>query len=160
MWQYGRVAAVIAIKTEVGLGVLKDRSVALSPRQRAAFILIDGKRTLGDVLAATAGMGVTQGDLDQLFVLGLIAEVQGAPTLPDAVESPAASSSNRTAQQRYQDAYLVATQLTASLGLRGFRLNLAVEAAGSFEKLAELAPRIKEAVGPEKFAALDRALNA
>ncbi len=150
--------AVIAIKTEAGIRVLKDRSVPLTPRQRAAFILIDGKRSLDEVLASTSGMGVTGADIEQLMASGLIVEVQSSDPVPKnyAIPSP---DSGRTSQERYQAAYLVATQLTASLGLRGFRLNLAVEAAGSFEQLAELAPKIKQAVGPEKFLALDRALH-
>ena len=41
-------------------------------------------------------------------------------------------------RRRYQSAYPLATKLTASLGLRGFRLNLAVEAAGSYEELLEV----------------------
>lgn len=54
--------------------------------------------------------------------------------------------------------YPIAIRLTASLGLRGFRLNLAVEAAGDITKLQELAPKIKDAVGPEKFKELHNAL--
>jgi hypothetical protein len=65
----------------------------------------------------------------------------------------------RSSQQRYQDAYPIATRLTASLGLRGFRLNLAVEAAGNYEQLGQLAPKIREAVGQEKYAPLEDALN-
>ena len=38
-------------------------------------------------------------------------------------------------------------------------LNLAVEGAGNYDDLAALAPKIKEAVGPEKFKPLDDALN-
>ena len=49
-------------------------------------------------------------------------------------------------------------QLTAGLGLRGFRLNLAVEGASGFEQLAELAPRIRDAVGEAKYASLQKAL--
>ena len=62
------------------------------------------------------------------------------------------------AQAHYSKAYPIATRLTAGLGLRGFRLNLAVEAAGDLDKLKELAPRIREAVGPEKFLELENAL--
>jgi hypothetical protein len=71
---------------------------------------------------------------------------------------PAQPAAGRSAQQRYQDAYAVATKLTAGLGLRGFRLNLAVEAAGTYEQLAALAPKIRAAVGDEKAAALEQAL--
>ena len=45
------------------------------------------------------------------------------------------------------------------MGLRGFRLNLAVEGAGSYEKLLELSTKIRDAVGADKFASLDKALN-
>ena len=155
---YLRVAAVIAIKTEAGLRVLKDRSIPLTPRQRAAFIMIDGRRTLSEVLASTAGMGVTRADMEQLIASGLVAEVQ-PPDAPDKADLAPVPVSARTSQERYQDAYPVAIRITAGLGLRGFRLNLAVEAAGSFEQLAELAPKIKQAVGPEKFAALNSALH-
>ena len=64
-----------------------------------------------------------------------------------------------SAQAHFLMAYPIATRLTAALGLRGFRLNLAVEAAGDLDKLKELAPRIKEAVGAEKYQDLDDALN-
>jgi len=47
---------MILLKTEIGQQVLKDRSVRLTPRQRSAFILFDGRRSVADVLAA--GMGV------------------------------------------------------------------------------------------------------
>lgn len=161
---------MIFAKTEVGLQVLKDRSISLTPRQRSAFIMFDGKRSLAEVLAATQAMGIVREDVDRLVELGLLQEVRGSAARSDEVPRPApaeagsaaassASGSGRTPQQRYQDAYPIATRLTASLGLRGFRLNLAVEAASSYEQLLELAPRIGAAVGPEQYAALDQALN-
>jgi hypothetical protein len=164
------------VKTELGQRVLKDRSVPLSPRQRAAFILFDGK-TAEQVLASTAAMGVTRDDVDYMLQQGLLEPVAGtaaAPAPPAASDMPMPVPGapldvplgttgillERTPQQRYQDAYPIATKLTASLGLRGFRLNLAVEGALNYEQLRELAPRIKDAVGEKAFAELDRALNA
>lgn len=137
---------------------------------------------MDNVLAATAGLGVTREDVQYMADQGLLVPRPSAvpaslaavaapvaqPTaqgVEDAAGSPAAAvpapaaTSDRSAQQRYQDAYPIATQLTAGLGLRGFRLNLAVEGAGSFEKLLELAPKIRDAVGADKFASLDKALN-
>lgn len=159
---------MILVKTEMGQQVLKDRSVRLTPRQRSAFILFDGKRSVADVLAA--GMGVAQEDVDQLVDLGLLGNstapvpaVEGAspPAAhePTPAAAPASAADGRSAQQRYQDAYPVATRLTAALGLRGFRLNLAVEAATTYEELAALAPKIRSAVGPEKAAPLEQALG-
>jgi len=166
---------MILVKTEAGQQVLKDRSVPLSPRQRTAFILFDGKRSVDEVLAGT---GIAREEIDQLVTLGLLGPAAGskaavpakAPEAPAASPAPAsptpkpkpaeaAPSSGRSRQQRYKDAYPIATQLTGALGLKGFRLNLQVEGTTSYEDLAALAPKIRAAVGPEKAAALDKALN-
>jgi hypothetical protein len=171
---------MILVKTEAGQQVLKDRSVPLSPRQRTAFILFDGKRSVDEVLA---GAGVGREEIDQMVTLGLLGPVPGskpappppakpaepapasmapasAAPAPKPAEAAAASSSpGRSRQQRYKDAYPIATQLTGALGLKGFRLNLQVEGTTSYEDLVALAPKIRAAVGPEKAAALDKALN-
>lgn len=151
---------MIVVKTEAGQQVMKDRSVALTPRQRSALILVDGKRSRDQLLTATAAAGATRDDVDKLFALGLIAEADGAPATPDVpAAEPQAPRSDRTPQERYSAAYPIATRLTAGLGLRGFRLNLAVESASGYQELLELAPKIREAVGPELYAPLDKALN-
>lgn len=141
-------------KTLAGQQVLKDRSVALSPRQRMALIMFDGKRSMADVLAATAAAGVTQEDLDKLAELGLIEPGGGHDDT-----APAPFVDLRSPQERYMEAYPIATQLTSGLGLKGLRLNLAVEQAASIDELEALAPRILEAVGKEKFAPLHIALK-
>lgn len=174
---------MILVKTDAGQQVFKDRSVRLTPRQRSAFILFDGRRSVAEILAACEG--IAQDDIQQMIELGLLgpagtpanASASGAAqripaatapmsvvnAAPRNVESgPAlvdAPQGARSSQQRYKDAYPVATQLTGSLGLRGFRLNLAVEGTTSYEELLALAPKIRETVGPEKAAVLDRALG-
>ena len=158
---------MILVKTETGHRVLKDRSVRLTPRQRSAFILFDGHRSASEVIAC--GMGIVQEDIDQLVQLGLLEQIgaQGTPETPTPSTVDAAlpastvvaqALSGRSSQQRYKDAYPIATQLTASLGLRGFRLNLAVEGTSTFEELRELFPKIQSAVGSDKAAPLERAL--
>ena len=139
-------------KTEVGQQAFKERSPQLSARQRSAFILFDGVKTVEQVLAATAGLGMTPADIDHMLAQGLIA----APKV-EATPTPAASE--RTPQQRYAAAYPVATRLTASLGLRGFKLNLAVEAASGYDDLVTLLPRIQEAVGHAACTELEEALR-
>lgn len=168
------------VKSDAGQKVLKDRSVPLSPRQRAAFILFDGSKTVDQVLAATGAVGVTREDIDYLLQLGLlelpsgaaapvltppaaapvaapVAAAAAAPPQPKPPEAPAGAS-ERTPQERYQAAYPIATRLTAGLGLRGFRLNLAVEQAMNYQQLCEVAPRIKDAVPPGTYLELHRAL--
>ena len=150
---------MILVKTEAGQQVLKDRSVPLTPRQRSAFIQFDGKRSIDDVLGS--GLGIGREEIEQMIALDLLAPLAGQPAAapPVPVAPAAAASSGRSRQQRYKDAYPIATQLTGSLGLMGFRLNLQVEGTTSYEDLLALAPKIRAAVGPEKAAALDKALN-
>ena len=166
---------MVLVKTQAGQEALKDRHGSLSSRQRSAFILFDGKRTTQDVLAATAAMGITADDVQTMIAQGLLASLSGQPATVDTsgASSQAAGGasatdlgtvatpiegSGRTPQERYQAAYPVATALTAGLGLRGFRLNLSVEGTGSFDDLAALAPKIREAVGDAKFDQLYKAL--
>jgi hypothetical protein len=149
------------VKTEAGQQVLKDRSVPLSPRQRSAFILFDGRKSIDEVLKATAGMGVTRADIDHLLEQGLLADIRQ----PEPIEAGSAAQAQQegatapTAQERYAQAYPLAIKLTSALGLRGFRLNLAVEAASSYEDLLAVAPKIREAVGPENYGPLGRVLG-
>jgi hypothetical protein len=151
-------------KTEAGKKAISDRSIALSPRQRSALIIFNGERSLDEVLVMLVGLGFTKADVDHMVSIGLLIDVNPSGT-PKA-DSP----SNATeplggfvelgeAQLRYKLAYPLATQLTASMGFRGFRLNLAVEGAGSYSQLVQLFPKIKEAAGAEKSLALENALR-
>lgn len=155
---------MIGEKTAKGLAVLKDRSIPLTPRQRSAFILCDGKKSVEEVLQMTAGMGVTLDDVRELFVQGLLQEAgqsgDAVSTKPPALGAVSElPPSGRTRAQRYQDAYPIAIRLTSGLGLRGFRLNLAVEACSTYEELKQIAPKIRDAVGPQAYAELERAIS-
>lgn len=144
------------IKTEAGQQAFKARSAQLAGKLRSAFLLFDGWRTVDEVLQATQGLGLGVADIDTLVQAGLLAE---APDSSPAAAS-AASPSARSAQERYRDAYPVAVALTGKLGLSGFRLNLSVEAATSFDQLAAVAPKIRDAVGPQAYVPLEQALFA
>ena len=160
---------MIYTKTELGQSAMQNRSVALCPRQRAAYIMFDGKRDSDAVLQSMSGMGLTSADIDHLVVMNMLATAvtqniasplaQIGAVASTAPSSVAGGRPTLSAQAHYNMAYPVAVRLTAGLGLRGFRLNLAVEAAGDIDKLKELAPKIKDAVGAEKFQPLDDALN-
>ena len=160
---------MIYAKTVLGIAARQAHSAEISSRQRAAFIMFDGKRDSAEVVKTTGGIGVTDADIQHLVAAGFLApvEIVAVPSASLAASAqgqpaPLASLSDGRpsvlAQANYTTAYPIATRLTAGLGLRGFRLNLAVEAAGDLEKLKELAPRIKDAVGAEKFKELEYAL--
>lgn len=142
------------IKTETGQQAFKARSPLFSARQRTAFIMFDGNKTVEQVVAGAAGLGLTQADVDHMVEQSFLTPAPGEAFLAEAhaqqvaVDEAAASSFKaRSAQDRYKEAKPLATKLTAGLGLRGFRLNLAVESAGGFDELLALLPKIKDAVG-------------
>jgi hypothetical protein len=158
------------VKTDEGQQAFKARSPLFSNRQRAAFILFDGVKSMAQVLAASSGLGVSPADVDHMLSNGFLKENAATAAIPSALSQAApatqveaasagTSSSSRLPQERYAQAWPVATQLTASLGLRGFRLNLAVEAASGYEDLLALFPKIQAAVGVEKAVVLEQALK-
>nr|WP_315429611.1 hypothetical protein [uncultured Albidiferax sp.] len=145
------------IKTESGQQAFKDRAPALI-KLRAAFILIDGKRTVNEVLRATAGMGIGEPEIAQLLALGYIAEDAASEPTSEAT-TPQTPVPQTNPNELYLRGYAIATQLTAGLGLRGFRLNLAVESASGYQQLVELLPKIREVVGADKCRPLEEALG-
>lgn len=148
-------------KTDAGQQAFKARSPLFSARQRSAFILIDGVKTRDELLAASAGLGVTGADLDHLLAQGLITAVAGVDLLVGGEltgQGAAGRGGGRTPQERYAQAYPLAVQLASSLGLRGFTLNLAVEAAADFDGLVALLPRMQKTLGNEACAPLERIL--
>ena len=168
---------MIYAKTELAKTALQDKSLGLTPRQRSSFIMFDGKRTVAEVMQLTLAIGVTADDLSRLVALGLLAPLEsgamGRPQTLDTIAShppqsggvsatsapPLAAPGTAVSEQaRYASCYPIAVRLTSNLGLRGFRLNLAVESSRDLEALKDLGFKIKEAVGVEKFRELVDAL--
>lgn len=161
------------VKTPEGQQAFKERHADLSQRLRSAFLLFDGSRSLAQVLEATSVLGVNKEDILALVSKGWLATrepsvvavkaelrevsaaVSGDQTVPALAPADAAPEGLRL---RYQRAYPVAVSITGALGLKGFRLNLAVEAAMGYEQLVELAPRIREAAGDKAYGPLRKAL--
>ena len=163
------------VKTPEGQQAFKERHADLSQRLRSAFLLFDGSRSLAQVLEATSALGVNKEDILALVSKGWLAErelsvmpgkaelraisadavVADRETVPALAPADAAPEGLRL---RYQRAYPVAVSITGALGLKGFRLNLAVEAAMGYEQLVELAPRIREAAGDKAYGPLRKAL--
>ena len=156
------------IKTPEGQQAFKERHADLSQRLRSAFLLFDGARSLDQVLAATSGMGVQKDDLLALVTRGWLVARADSPSVADAATTVAAAASETASAiapidptsmaNRYQQAYPLAVSITGGLGLKGFRLNLAVEAAMGYVQLVALAPRIRDAAGDKAYARLHSAL--
>jgi hypothetical protein len=171
------------IKTDSGLQAFNTRSAQIAARLRPAFILFDGTKTNEQVLTITSKLGVTQQDIDYLVQQGFLSgpsnagdgiRVDLSSPMPQvatqqAIEpvtasnpaptTPAPAAATRTPQERYRDAMPLATMITASLGFKGFRLNLAVEGAKGYDELLALLPKIQATAGERACMALEWALK-
>lgn len=153
-------------KTETGQQAFKSRSPLFSARQRTAFIMFDGQRSVDQVLAAASSLGLSAEDVEHMVAHGFLSPAPGEAILALAeaaqnlaVQIAADAFKARPPQERYTEAKPLATKLTAALGLRGFRLNLAVESAGGFEELLALLPKIRDAAGAKACEELERVLT-
>ena len=171
---------MIYIKTELGKKEFQDKSLGFSLRQRSAFILFNGNRTVEDIIQMTSALSVTTSDIDHMVAVGVLAPSvvvsSGKPTVSALPISPPVSSAKPMVvasslnppvsaekakldeQVQYAKAYPIAVKLTSALGFRGFMLNLSVESASNLKELRDLAPKIKQASGVEKFKELEDAL--
>jgi hypothetical protein len=149
-------------KTESGQLAFKQRSPLLSAKQRSAFILFDGSKSHEQVMAS---VGVTQADVDHMVAQGFLAATEpvasaaAVAAAPEALDEDPWGPGKRTQQERYAEALHIATSLTAGLGLRGFRLNLAVESAAGYYGLVELLPELRKALGAKACEKLEHVLK-
>lgn len=157
------------VKTSLGQQAFKERHADFSPRLRSAFLQFDGQRSLAQVLESISGLGVTQEELLALVerawlapregVVAVAAPASAVPAVPDASPPPGVVQEGAGDQaRRYRKGYPLAVAITAGMGLKGFRLNMAVEAAIGYEQLVALAPRLREAASPSSYAPLHEAL--
>ena len=143
-------------KTQYGLQAMKDRTLSLTAKQRAALVLCDAKRSRDQVLYNLKAVGSNIDDITFLKSQGLVMEVS------DPQEEAAAEAARKLASvaptERYSSAYPIATKLTSTLGLKRFTLTLALERASSYEELCSVATKLRAIVPREAYSPLHQAL--
>lgn len=152
------------IKTELGQQAFKARSPLFSVRQRTAFIMFDGQKTVEQVLASGAALGLTLEDVDHMAAQGFLLAAEEPKA---AAPSPAAAAASAepvpvtglTSAERFVQAKTLCTRISASLGLRGFMLNMLVEEAENLKDLEELLPKLKAAAGVKAVLPLEELLK-
>ncbi len=161
---------VVWSKTEAGRQEIQARSKVPGRAQRTLLLLIDGRRSDAQLLAAV--QGTSAADFGRLAGLGLIAAPQAGAAQPPmaaflrtaaGVPVPATPSARPAPPTSYADFTRTLTELIArELGLRGLGLTLAVEKAATSEELMAVADRVIAAVrdrkGPVPADAARRAL--
>ena len=79
---------VVPTKTALGLDELRHRTHRLSQRHRTVLLLVDGRRSLGEVLGLANQAGAAISHFEELVRLGLV-DVPVEPPPPEAPAEPA-----------------------------------------------------------------------
>jgi hypothetical protein len=127
----------IYAKTELGARELRERHLNLPLPLRSLLILIDGNRTVADVLEKARALRLDNKAFETLAVQGLVAPKFSAPS---------AAASHTTEPQRSEDEverYLRAQQMMSDainshLGFRGYGLMMRLQKAASLHDLHDL----------------------
>lgn len=169
--------SLVLKKTDKGLEALRSRDPALPKRLRTAFILFDGNKNVAQVMQLLPGSpALEREDVYSMLQAGWLELLNPslAPQVP-ARTSPSAATLAATAQkatasaqhpsirnpaERYQQAYTLITSLLGGMGLRGFKLQLAVEKADGYEGLVALLPRLHTAFDAQKMHKIEKVLLA
>jgi hypothetical protein len=139
-------------KTELGLAELRERKLNLPVTLRSLLILIDGNRTVGEVLENARALRLDERALAALERGGLIARRFSAPS--GAAAANAASVPGRAEPARSEDEierYRRAQQLMSDvisehLGFRGYGLMLRLQKTANVRDLHDLLPDVAKAL--------------
>ena len=160
-------------KTDKGLEALRTRDPALPKRLRTAFILFDGNKSVAQVmnLLPASPMAIELEDVFAMLQAGWLemltptlspqVPAQVVPVVPANAAAPVAPPGHiDNPAERYQKAYAMTTALLGEMGLRGFKLQLAVEKAEGYQGMVDLLPRLKASIEPQKMQAVEKMLLA
>ncbi|MDO8653532.1 MAG: hypothetical protein Q7R66_15220 [Undibacterium sp.] len=169
--------AIIYDKTDKGREEITTRKYQLAPRLRSLLVLIDGKKTIHDLLEKVSGLGLNEQSIQDLLDKELIIISSGSNSLTTQplVESdviiaatvatlpsedlllPASPQDNAV---RFQILYNFFNEtIKNTLGLRGYGLQLKVERAGNIQDFHELRRPYVEAVLKAKGKEMARSLR-
>ncbi len=93
----------IPVKTEVGADELRGRSRTLGQRHRTVLLLVDGRRTLSDVLSLAQQAGARPSLFDELVQMGMVKMPEAGADREGRISERGASSSGfaRSASSRW-----------------------------------------------------------
>ncbi len=136
----------IYAKTEEGALELKERKLNLPVALRSLLIMVDGNRTVAEVLERARVLRVDVSALVTLERAGLIAKRFSAPSSTESTaDVPAVRSESEverflSAQQKMSDA------INEHLGFRGYMLMMRLQRAGNLRDLRDMLPDFAKAI--------------
>jgi hypothetical protein len=135
----------IYAKTEDGIRELKERKLNLPIALRSLLIMIDGNRTVGEVLERARALRVDVSAVVALERAGLIAKRFSAPSVAEAGAPSAPRSEDEVqrfiaAQQRLSDL------INEHLGFRGYLMMMRLQRAENLRDLHDFLPDVAQAL--------------
>ncbi len=135
----------IYAKTEEGVRELKERQRNLPIALRTLLIMVDGNRTVAEVLEHARALRVDAAALGSLERAGLISKRFSAPSASNSGSAPAPRSESEVqrflaAQQQMSDA------INAHLGFRGYMMMMRLQRAANLRDLHDLLPDFAQAL--------------
>ncbi|MGE5171154.1 MAG: hypothetical protein ACM3JC_12395 [Rudaea sp.] len=137
----------IYAKTELGLRELKERTHNLPVTLRGLLILIDGNRTVAQLLVKARALNLDERALRALERGGLIAKRFSAPSDVERETSAAPAARSQDEVERYLQAHRLASDaINAHLGFRGYGLMMRLEKTANIRDLHDLLPDFAKAL--------------
>jgi len=135
----------IYAKTDDGIRELKERKLNLPIALRSLLIMIDGRRSVADVLERAQALHVDLSAVAALERAGLIAKRFGAPSVAEAGGASVARSDDEVerfiaTQKRLSDL------LNEHLGFRGYLMMMRLQRAENLRDLHDLLPDVAKAL--------------
>ena len=134
----------IYAKTDEGVRELKERKLNLPIALRSLLIMIDGSRTVGEVLERARALRVDASTFSALERAGLIAKRFSAPSVEDE-KAPAPRSEDEVerfiaAQQQ------LSALINEHLGFRGYLMMMRLQRAENLRDLHDFLPDFAQAL--------------
>jgi hypothetical protein len=135
----------IYAKTEEGVRELKERKRNLPIALRSVLIMVDGNRTVADVLERARALRVDVAALATLERAGLIAKRFSAPSAADS-EAASAPRSESEIQQFLAAQKQLSNAINEHLGFRGYMMIMRLQRANNLRDLHDLLPDFAKAM--------------
>ena len=137
----------IYAKTELGLQELKERKLNLPITLRGLLILIDGNRTVGEVLVKARALKLDERAMTALERGGLISKRFSAPSVAQGEASAAQVVRSEDEVERYVQAQqLMSDAINAHLGFRGYGMMMRLQKTANVRDLHDLLPDFAKAL--------------
>lgn len=140
-------ATEIYAKTELGIQELRERKLNLPLPLRSLLILIDGNRTVAEVLDKARALRLDERALTALERGGLIAKRFSAPSAKNVVAETAAPERTEDEVDRFMRAQqMMSDAINRHLGFRGYGLMMRLQRTANVRDIHDLLPDFAKAL--------------